>query len=336
VTEPSQQPFSTAVQPAGKPGAIDLAAELLAQEQLVALPTETVYGLAADARSPKAVSRIFEVKGRPAGNPLIVHVDSIEMARSCVSVWSRAAAELAEAFWPGPLSLILPKADSIPDSITAGGNTVAIRCPAHTVFRAVLAKCGFPLAAPSANRSNRVSPTRAQHIVEQLDGHIPLVIDGGACDLGIESTVLDLTVTPPTLLRPGSISLGQLQTVIGQVATGKSSASGELLKSPGQLTRHYSPKAKLILVKGELDTALDQASEATHIIARKPAPPVWERGNWHCLPKNAGDFAREIYDTLHRCDQLGAETILIQELPDGKEWSALCDRLNRAAGLSSR
>ncbi len=336
MTEPSQQPFSTVVQPADKPGAIDQAAELLGQGQLVALPTETVYGLAAAARSPGAVSRIFEAKGRPAGNPLIVHVDSIEMARGCVAAWPSTAVQLAEAFWPGPLSLVLPKADSIPDIVTAGGNTVAIRCPAHPVFSAVLAKCGFPLAAPSANRSNRVSPTRAQHIVEQLGGNLPLVLDGGACDLGIESTVLDLTVAPPILLRPGSISLGQLQAVIGQVAAVKSSAAAVSLKSPGQLSRHYSPKAKLILVKGELDTALDQAGGATHVIAREPAPPVWPSGHWHCLPKNAGDFAREIYDTLHRCDQLGAETILIQPLPDGNEWAALRDRLNRAAGFSSR
>ena len=332
MTDASEHAFSTEVQEADAPGALGQAAELLAQGQLVALPTETVYGLAADARSPKAVARIFEAKGRPAGNPLIVHIDSVEMAEGCVAAWPRAAAQLAGAFWPGPLSLVLPKADSIPEIVTAGGKTVAVRCPAHPVFTAVLAKCGFPLAAPSANRSNRVSPTRAEHVVDQLGGLIPLVLNGGACDLGIESTVLDLTGDTPTLLRPGMISLGQLQAVLGPVATAKHPAAAEPLKSPGQLQRHYSPRAKLIIVEGDMAAALVQADETTHVIARTAAPAAWQSERWHELPAVVSDFARELYSTLHRCDQLGAETILVQSLPSGDEWAALRDRLNRAAG----
>ena len=332
MTDASEHAFSTEVQEADAPGALGQAAELLAQGQLVALPTETVYGLAADARSPKAVARIFEAKGRPAGNPLIVHIDSVEIAEGCVAAWPRAAAQLAGAFWPGPLSLVLPKADSIPDIVTAGGKTVAVRCPAHPVFRAVLAKCGFPLAAPSANRSNRVSPTRAEHVVDQLGGLIPLVLNGGACDLGIESTVLDLTGDTPTLLRPGMISLGQLQAVLGPVATSKHPAAAEPLKSPGQLQRHYSPRAKLIIVEGDMAAALGQADETTHVIARTAEPAAWPSERWHELPAVVSDFARELYSTLHRCDQLGAETILVQSLPSGDEWAALRDRLNRAAG----
>ena len=332
MTEASEHAFSTEVQPADDPGALGQAVELLGQGQLVALPTETVYGLTADARSPGAVARIFEAKGRPAGNPLIVHIDSVEMAEGCVAAWPRAAAQLAGAFWPGPLSLVLPKADSIPDIVTAGGKTVAVRCPAHPVFSAVLAKCGFPLAAPSANRSNRVSPTRAEHVVDQLGGRIPLVLDGGACDLGIESTVLDLTGDTPTLLRPGMISLGQLQAVLGPVATAKPPAAAEPLKSPGQLQQHYSPRAKLILVEGDLDAALGQADVTAHVIARTAAPAAWPSERWHRLPDAAAGFARELYDTLHRCDRLGAETILVQPLPDGDEWAALRNRLNRAAG----
>lgn len=332
MTDASEHAFSTEVQEADAPGALGQAAELLAQGQLVALPTETVYGLAADARSPKAVARIFEAKGRPAGNPLIVHIDSVEMAEGCVAAWPRAAAQLAGAFWPGPLSLVLPKADSIPDIVTAGGKTVAVRCPAHPVFTAVLAKCGFPLAAPSANRSNRVSPTRAEHVVDQLGGLIPLVLNGGACDLGIESTVLDLTGDTPTLLRPGMISLGQLQAVLGPVATSKHPAAAEPLKSPGQLQRHYSPRAKLIIVEGDMAAALGQADETTHVIARTAEPAAWPSERWHELPAVVSDFARELYSTLHRCDQLGAETILVQSLPSGDEWAALRDRLNRAAG----
>ena len=331
MTEASEHAFSTEVQPADEPGALGQAVELLSQGQLVALPTETVYGLAADARSPEATARIFEAKGRPAGNPLIVHVDSVEMARSCVAAWPSAAAQLAGAFWPGPLSLVLPKADSIPDIVTAGGKTVAVRCPAHPVFSAVLNKCGFPLAAPSANRSNRVSSTRAEHVVDQLGGHIPLVLDGGACDIGIESTVIDLTGDTPTLLRPGMISFGQLKAVIGSVATAKPPATAEPLKSPGQLQQHYSPRAKLIVVEGDLGAALGEADQTIHIIARTAASAAWPSERWHCLPDSAGDFARELYDTLHRCDRLGAGTILVQSLPGTDEWAALRDRLNRAA-----
>ena len=331
MTEASEHAFSTEVQLADTPGALSQAVELLGQGQLVALPTETVYGLAADARSPEAAARIFAAKGRPAGNPLIVHVDSVEMARGCVAVWPSAATQLADAFWPGPLSLVLPKADSIPDIVTAGGATVAVRCPAHPVMRAVLTQCGFPLAAPSANRSSRVSPTRAEHVVDQLGGRIPLVLDGGACDLGIESTVIDLTGDTPTLLRPGMISLGQLQGVLGSVATAKPPAAAEPMKSPGQLQQHYSPRAKLILVEGDLGAAFGEADQTIHVIARIAASADWPSERWHCLPDSAGDFARELYDTLHRCDRLGAETILVQPLPDGDEWAALRDRLNRAA-----
>ena len=195
----------------------------------------------------------------------------------------------------------------------------------------MLAQCGFPLAAPSANRSSRVSPTRAEHVVDQLGGRIPLVLDGGACDLGIESTVLDLTGDTPTLLRPGMISLGQLQAVLGPVATAKPPAA-EPLKSPGQLQQHYSPRAKLILVEGDLDAALGQADVTAHVIARTAAPAAWPSERWHRLPDAAAGFARELYDTLHRCDRLGAKTILVQPLPDGDEWAALRNRLNRAAG----
>ena len=333
MTEPSEQPFSTEIQPADAPGALGQAAGLLDQGQLVALPTETVYGLAADARSPGAVARIFKAKGRPAGNPLIVHVDSVEMAKGCVAAWPSAASQLAGAFWPGPLSFVLPKADLIPDIVTAGGPTVAVRCPAHPLMRSVLAKCGFPLAAPSANRSSRVSPTRAEHVVDQLGGHIPLVLDGGACDIGIESTVLDLTGDTPTILRPGIISLGQLQAVIGSVAVAKPPAGDESLKSPGQLQQHYSPQAKLV-VCGDLAAALGQVDEATHVIAREPAPATWPSELWHRLPDAAPDFARELYDTLHRCDRLGAETILVQSLPSTDEWAALRDRLNRAGAVA--
>ncbi|MCH2603650.1 MAG: threonylcarbamoyl-AMP synthase, partial [Pedosphaera sp.] len=202
--------------------------ELLGQGQLVAIPTETVYGLAANALSPEAVNRVFNAKGRPANNPLIVHVESAEMARSCVSAWPSAADRLAEVFWPGPLSIVLPKADLVPDIVTAGGETVAVRCPAHPVMLAVLSRCGFPLAAPSANLSNQVSPTRARHVAEQLADRIPMILDGGACEVGIESTVVDLTGESATVLRPGMVSPEQIRDVLGEVCTAAVPRSGDV------------------------------------------------------------------------------------------------------------
>src|SRR6266576_3236320 len=185
--------------------AVKRAAELLHAGGLVALPTETVYGLAANALDAKAVSHIYEVKGRAAHNPIIVHVASVAMARRCVTNWPALADELATAFWPGPLTLVLPKAEDIPDIVTAGGATVGVRWPSHPFIQAVIRECGFPLAAPSANLSNRISPTNAGHVRRQLGDKLPLIVDGGPSQVGIESTVLDLTAAAPRVLRPGMI-----------------------------------------------------------------------------------------------------------------------------------
>ena len=326
-----QNQFDTKLLSAEDSDALGQAVELLGQGLPVALPTETVYGLAANALSSEAVARIFEAKGRPANNPLIVHVDSAAMARDCVYAWPSAADQLASAFWPGPLSIVLPKADSIPDIVTAGGVTVAVRCPAHPVMRDVLARCSFPLAAPSANLSNRVSPTRARHVAEQLYGQIPLILDGGACDVGIESTVIDLTGEVATILRPGMIGLGQVRELLGdtQVATGPQ--TGAALKSPGQLPQHYSPKARVVLA-GELwEATLGQANADAHVISLEPPAANWDPEKWHEMPSSPDGYARNLYETLHRCDQAGAELILVQPLPTGAEWDAIRDRLTRAA-----
>src|SRR5580698_9488250 len=179
------------------------AAELLRAGEVVALPTETVYGLAANALDAAAVARIYEIKGRPAHNPIIVHVAGLEMARDCLADWPPLAEKLAGAFWPGPLTLVLPRSPRIPDIVTAGGPTVGVRWPSHPFIQAVIRECGFPLAAPSANLSNRVSPTNARHVSQSLGGKIPLIVDGGQSQVGIESTVIDLTTDPPRILRPG-------------------------------------------------------------------------------------------------------------------------------------
>src|SRR5271163_3723845 len=229
--------------------AVRRAVELLQSGQVVALPTETVYGLAANALDEKAVARIFEIKGRPRLNPVIVHVASLEMANRCVSNFPPLAEQLARAFWPGPLTLVLPRAQAIPKIATAGGETVGIRWPSHPLIQAVIRECGFPLAAPSANLSNQISPTNAQHVRAQLAGKIPLIVDGGQSQVGIESTVLDLTVSPPRILRPGMIHAESLAAVAGKVQGLEFKVQvSEKLRSPGLLQKHYSPKAKLILL----------------------------------------------------------------------------------------
>src|SRR5579863_9366457 len=220
--------------------AVRRAADLLRAGEVVALPTETVYGLAANALDENAVARIFQIKGRPSHNPIIVHVASGEMARDCVRDWPVVAGKLAKAFWPGPLTMVLPRSEKIPANVTAGGETVGIRWPGHPFMQAVIRECGFPLAAPSANLSNQISPTNAGHVRDQLDGKIPLIVDGGQSQVGIESTVLDLMTLPPRILRPGMIHAESLAAVCGEVATGGPQAKGELqLRSPGLLKKHY-------------------------------------------------------------------------------------------------
>ena len=203
--------------PAFFDAAVKRAVELLRAGEVVALPTETVYGLAANAFDEKAVAKIFQIKGRPANNPIIVHIAGVEMARRCVKAWPNPAEKLARAFWPGPLTLVLPRAKEIPGTVTAGGKTVGVRWPGHPFIQAVIRECGFPLAAPSANLSGRVSPTNAEHVRQQLGGKISLIVDGGQSQVGIESTVLDLTVSPPRVLRPGMIHAESLAAVLENI-----------------------------------------------------------------------------------------------------------------------
>src|SRR5271170_3134430 len=215
--------------------AVRRAVELLRAGEVVALPTETVYGLAANALEEKTVAKIFQIKGRPSHNPIIVHVAGIEMARRCVKNFPALAERLAKSFWPGPLTIVLPRAKEIPEIVTAGGETVGIRWPSHPFIQAVIRECDFPLAAPSANLSERVSPTNAEHVLKNLGGKIPLIVDGGQSQVGIESTVLDLTVSPPRILRPGMIHAESLAAVCREVQ--KSESGGRrpeaTLRSPG-------------------------------------------------------------------------------------------------------
>lgn len=312
--------------------------------EVVALPTETVYGLAANAFDARAVEKIFAVKGRPSHNPIIVHVADHALARCCVRDWPAAAERLAAAFWPGALTLVLPRSARVPDVVTAGGETVGIRWPSHPFIQAVIRECGFPLAAPSANVSNEISPTNAEHVRRGLGGRIGLIVDGGQAQLGIESAVVDVTVTPPRVLRPGMIHEGLLRAALGGVggAEAPSPASetpAPALRSPGQLPKHYSPKARVAVLhwRDEADL-LEQAAKLAgdlsrvQVMAHSCIPSGERVGGVRVIPHDAEAFARALYAEWHRCDEEGAEWILVEAPPEGPEWRGIADRLRRAAG----
>lgn len=317
---------------------VSRAVELLRSGAVIALPTETVYGLAANALDETAVAKIFEIKGRPAHNPVIVHIAGLEMAARCTVAFSPLAERLARAFWPGPLTLVLPRAQAIPAIVTAGGGTVGIRWPSHPFIQAVIRECDFPLAAPSANLSNHISPTNAGHVRKQLDGKIPVIVDGGQSAVGIESSVLDLTVSPPQILRPGMIHAESLAAAGFPVASGDSPANGGSFKSPGQLKKHYAPKAKLLVLswRDEAELKLELTARrlpfnGCQVIAHSTIPAAESFARVSVIPHDAEAFARAIYAELHRCDETGAQTIIVEAPPATPEWSGIADRLRRAA-----
>jgi len=319
--------------------AVRRAAELLRAGEVVALPTETVYGLVANALKAEAVAKIFTIKGRPVHNPIIVHVASLEMAQACVTGWPLAAAQLANSFWPGPLTLVLPKSKAIPDLVTAGGATVGVRWPSHPFIQAVIRECGFPLAAPSANLSNQISPTTAEHVHNHLGDQLALIVDGGQSQVGIESTVVDLTTTPPRVLRPGMIHEESLAAVVASIQPPTANnQQPPTLRSPGLLKKHYSPKARLVILKWANDADLRRQIEDrslqrlnAHIITHTHIPAGTGLGDVSVIPHDAEAFARAIYGELHRCDAAGAALIVVEALPETIEWRAIVDRLNRAA-----
>ncbi len=337
-------PASPAVLPTHTPALFDAAvrnaAQLLRAGHVVAIPTETVYGLAANALDPAAVDRIYRIKGRPAHNPVIVHVANIAMARQCARHWPEDASRLAAAFWPGPLTLVLPRDTSIPDVVTAGGDTVGIRWPSHPFAQALIRACGFPLAAPSANRANAISPTNASHVATSLGSSVPLIIDGGACQVGLESTVVDLSGPLARILRPGVIHEESLAAVVrlANAADPVAPGPGQPLLSPGQLPRHYAPRARLLILHwrndAELGRQLREAGalpESTHILAHSniPSPDLAHR---ICvIPHDPEAYARALYAEWHCCDELGAATIVVESVPDLPEWRAIRDRFQRAA-----
>lgn len=299
---------------------LDRAAQLVRSGGLVAIPTETVYGLGANALDARAVARIYEVKGRPSTSPLIVHVASVEMALDLVTEWPEGAGRLAARYWPGPLTMVLRKKQVVPDIVTAGLPTVGLRMPAHPAALELIRRAGVPIAAPSANRFTEVSPTTAEHVRRSLGGEIDMILDGGPCEVGIESAVISLTGAP-VLLRPGMLKREEVETVLGQrVAAGGETEGAH--PSPGMHHRHYSPHTPVVVVDGEL-------------------PPgrgayLWRRLNLNAelripMSDDPAGYARRLYGALHQADLAGLDWIAIEALPDEPEWAGIADRIRRAA-----
>lgn len=317
------------------PRMIAEAAAILAEGGLVAFPTETVYGLGANALDAGAVRRIFAAKGRPAVNPLIAHCASVDAAREITSAWPDAAERLAAAFWPGPLTLVLPKRAMIPDAATAGLPSVAVRVPANPIALALLQRAGFPIVAPSANRYTELSPTRAEHVIRGLDNRVDLVLNGGPTRVGIESTVVDLTAVRPVLLRPGIIDRDRLEAVLGEpVATPDEFEEDAPRPSPGLSRRHYAPRAALVVVPAaEIPLRIEAARAAGQGVAvlgfgRESAVGTEATVR---MPADPEGYAAALYSQLHWLDEAGCDVVVVEEPPAGTAWDAIRDRLRRGA-----
>ncbi|HEX7554352.1 MAG TPA: L-threonylcarbamoyladenylate synthase [Geothrix sp.] len=306
------------------------AAAILAAGGLVAFPTETVYGLGADGLNPEAVARIYAAKGRPATNPVILHVDGPEEARRLVSRWPDEAAVLADRFWPGPLTLVLPASETVPAIVRAGGPSVALRCPDHPIALALIRATGRPLAAPSANRSQHLSPTLAEHVASSLGEAVDLILDGGPTAAGLESTILDLSGARPRILRPGPIGAGELADILGPVERWEGIVpAGEVQAAPGMAARHYSPRARLELVgRG---AGLREASGRVAYVAFGALPPLPEGVRGVVLPLDAAVVGTRFYALLHELDDAGFERVVMEQPPEDEAWLALRDRLQRAS-----
>ena len=322
--------------------ALERAAAVLRHGGLVAIPTETVYGLAADALDEEAVAGIFRAKGRPATNPLIVHVADAAMARSLAASWPPAAAAIAARLWPGPVTIVVPRGPRIPAIVTAGGPTVALRCPDHRLARRLIAAAGVPLAAPSANRSEAVSPTTAHHVLESLGDKVALILDGGPCSRGIESTVVDCTTVPPRILRPGPLSRAALEEVVGGPVVApadepRATAAGPS-RAPGQQPRHYAPRTPLEIAGdplGRVGELLDAGRRVGLLTTRAAAALGSLAGRRELvvvpMPADPQAYARLLYATLHALDQRALDRIVVEPPPDAEPWAAVWDRLRRAA-----
>lgn len=327
------------------------ASALLTGGELVAFPTETVYGLGANALNPDAVLSIFAAKGRPADNPLIVHICRFDQLNPLCEI-PDGAARLMDAFWPGPLTLLFPRKPAVPDQVTAGLPTVAVRMPSHPVAAALLQACGLPIAAPSANRSGRPSPTTAQHVMEDMNGRIPLILDGGPCDVGLESTVVDICHGDPVILRPGGITQKMLEEVLGKKVFVAGSVlrplePGEKALSPGMRYKHYAPSGTVTLVEGApgrvvplmRELCLRDISGGRKSCVLCFTEHLQELSD--CFPHDMGpaedsrEIARRLFDILRLLDREGMETIYSEVIPPEGVGLAVMNRLGRASAFRS-
>jgi L-threonylcarbamoyladenylate synthase len=321
-------------------GVLAEAARVLRSGGLVAFPTETVYGLGARALDERALARIFEAKGRPTHHPLIAHVEDEARARSLAASWPEVASRLARAFWPGPLTVVVDRAPHVPPAIGGGDSSIALRVPAHPVALALLALLGEPIAAPSANRYQGLSPTTAAHVVKELGDRVDLVLDAGPCAAGIESTVVDVRVDPPRVLRLGAADLAALRRIApGLRARVEVSDSTARRASPGMDARHYAPRARMVLAPSR-DAALVRARELlvagegpVGLVVREAASASEAAGlELRVLPDEPLEYARRLYGTLHELDDAGARAIVVQAVPaDDEAWWAIADRLERGS-----
>jgi L-threonylcarbamoyladenylate synthase len=311
---------------------IDAAVQALRDGDLVAFPTETVYGLGANAQNPAAVRKIFEAKGRPLSHPVIVHLDSPKFLHRWVNEVPMAAARLAERFWPGPMTLVLPRAAHVHDIVTGGQNTVAIRVPSHPMAQQLLTAFGGGIAAPSANRYGRLSPTRAEHVRDELGDAVRVVLDGGESQVGLESTIVACEGERVRLLRPGAVTASQLREVVPDLILGGDTGT---VRVPGSLPSHYAPATPLAIVpSGEIDAQAAAASSGgtrIAVLAQRLPLKSHEYVTWVNAGRRPEQYAHDLYANLRALDTAGCQQILVQDVPEGERWDAIRDRLLRAA-----
>ena len=324
---------------------IDTAAAILRDGGLLGIPTETVYGLGANGLDPEAVRRIFEAKGRPQDNPLILHIPEASWLEQYCQDVPDAAYTLAERFWPGPLTMILPRRGAVPDAVTCGLDTVGVRCPNHPVTLEIIRAAEVPVAAPSGNRSGRPSPTCAAHMLEDMDGRIDAIVDGGPCGVGVESTIIDLTVTPPRLLRPGGLPLEELRAALGEVALDRAVtaplSAGEKPRAPGMKYRHYAPKAPVTVVTGEAERTAryirEQLGSHTGVICFDEYAGQFSGCRLQTIgpARDTEEQARRVFDALRSFDGTDVEAIYAQCPDDAGLGLAVANRLKKAAGFQT-
>ena len=315
---------------------IDAAVHALRNGELVAFPTETVYGLGANAQDPAALRKVFEVKGRPKTHPLIVHLDSPRFLHRWAAEVPESASRLAERFWPGPLTIVLPRAANVGDLVTGGQSTVAVRVPAHPMAQQLLTAFGGGIAAPSANRYGHLSATRAEHVREELGDAVSIILDGGECQIGLESTIVSCDASGVRLLRPGAVTASQLRQVVGDALTGPGL---EAPRVPGSTPSHYAPETPMKLVpSGEIDARAAEESRNGRriaVLAQRLPLKAHEYVTWINAGKRPQPYAHDLYANLRALDSSGCEQILVQDVPAEERWEAVRDRLMRAASDSA-